>query len=41
VNRGGSWLNIAILARVSLRDYFTPAYRDYDFGFRPARSSVP
>ena len=41
VFRGGGWRLEADYARSTFRDYYCPDDRDYDFGFRPARSSVP
>jgi formylglycine-generating enzyme required for sulfatase activity len=38
VLRGGSWYDFARDARSALRDWFTPARRDYYLGFRPSRS---
>jgi formylglycine-generating enzyme required for sulfatase activity len=39
--RGGSWDYFAFSPRVSLRYTNVPDDRYFDFGFRPARSSVP
>ena len=41
VLRGGCWLDEAINARSAYRNFNNPDYRNYYFGFRPARSPVP
>lgn len=41
VIRGGSWDSNAIRCRAANRNSYYPAYSYYNFGFRPARSSVP
>ena len=41
VIRGGSWHNDAIYARCAMRFGITPGSSSSNFGFRPARSSVP
>ena len=41
VNRGGSWFSYASSCRVALRSNVAPSFRNYDVGFRVARSSVP
>ncbi len=38
VLRGGSWSNYPQSLRVAFRNLYTPGYRSYGFGFRPARS---
>ncbi len=38
VVRGGSWYNDARVLRASTRLWYGPSYRDYDLGFRLARS---
>jgi formylglycine-generating enzyme required for sulfatase activity len=38
VLRGGSWSNRPEIARVADRDGFEPTVRDYDLGFRLART---
>jgi formylglycine-generating enzyme required for sulfatase activity len=38
VIRGGSWFSGARYCRAANRGSFTPGYRDYDVGFRLARS---
>ena len=38
VLRGGSWFSVPSLARSAVRINVTPAYRDYDDGFRVART---
>ena len=37
--RGGSWLSIASVAQVANRNYGSPYYRDYDYGFRLVRNA--
>lgn len=39
VSRGGSWRHNANFASVSFRDYGSPNYRNYGYGFRVVRSS--
>ncbi|MEN9635443.1 MAG: hypothetical protein RL077_3847, partial [Verrucomicrobiota bacterium] len=41
VYRGGSWGNEPHGARSANRSIYSPGLRDYNIGFRPARSSVP
>src|SRR6202044_3851144 len=41
VFRGGSWHDRAGYCRAAGRDRNAPSYRDYDLGFRLARSSRP
>jgi len=41
VYRGGSWSYVAYIARSAFRNNYNPDLRNYNFGFRPARSSVP
>jgi formylglycine-generating enzyme required for sulfatase activity len=41
VIRGGGWDGDAFGCRVAGRDSDDPGYDDNNFGFRPARSSVP
>ncbi len=41
VRRGGGWDGNAVSTRVSLRRFNSPAVRWNNYGFRPARSSVP
>jgi formylglycine-generating enzyme required for sulfatase activity len=38
VNRGGSWLNSARLARVAYRNRLDPTFRNLDLGFRLSRT---
>jgi len=38
VIRGGGWFSFAQYARSAFRFSFSPDYRDFSFGFRPARS---
>jgi formylglycine-generating enzyme required for sulfatase activity len=39
VRRGGEWGSLAAFCRSAFRSGFRPTYRDYDLGFRVARSS--
>jgi formylglycine-generating enzyme required for sulfatase activity len=39
VRRGGSWSHVAQSARVPIRNYYTPDYRNGNLGFRLASSS--
>ena len=39
VRRGGSWSNLAVICRVSIRSYASPVLRPSDLGFRVACSS--
>ena len=41
VYRGGSWGSVAQGCRAANRSRYTPSYRSYYLGFRPARSIVP
>ena len=41
VIRGGCWFSFAYSCRAAYRYYDGPGISDYDYGFRPARSSVP
>jgi formylglycine-generating enzyme required for sulfatase activity len=41
VVRGGSWINVPKLLRAATRSSNTPDFRDYDLGFRVARTLVP
>jgi formylglycine-generating enzyme required for sulfatase activity len=41
VVRSGSWGHIPRLARAAYRNGFAPDYRDYNFGFRLARTITP
>jgi formylglycine-generating enzyme required for sulfatase activity len=41
VLRGGSWDGVSDLCSAWFRIYFTPEYRDFDFGFRLARTLRP
>ena len=38
VLRGGSFSNYELLARSSTRNYLAPSYRDFNYGFRLART---
>ncbi|MBT3389536.1 MAG: SUMF1/EgtB/PvdO family nonheme iron enzyme, partial [Chloroflexi bacterium] len=38
VLRGGSWSNFGNFLRVAYRISLVPSFRNYDFGFRCARS---
>lgn len=40
VLRGGSWYYKLGYVRSALRDFYTPDYRHYDLGFRPAQGQV-
>jgi formylglycine-generating enzyme required for sulfatase activity len=40
VLRGGSWVNLPIFVRVSIRDHFRPEFRDVSVGFRCVRESL-
>ena len=37
VLRGGSWLSSSVFCRVSLRNFYVPDFRFFDFGFRVTR----
>jgi formylglycine-generating enzyme required for sulfatase activity len=41
VVRGGSFLTLSSNVRSAYRDNFVPTNRDYDNGFRPARTFTP
>jgi formylglycine-generating enzyme required for sulfatase activity len=41
VSRGGSWYDYAFYGRAAFRLSLTPVNRNFNGGFRPARSSVP
>jgi formylglycine-generating enzyme required for sulfatase activity len=40
VIRGGSWYNIGPICQAATRDWFAPALRDFNLGFRLARVPV-
>ena len=37
VLRGGSWFNLAVLARCAVRNFYYPSLANYNFGFRCVR----
>jgi formylglycine-generating enzyme required for sulfatase activity len=40
VLRGGGWLSDVFIARCAYRDFYAPAFHDFDCGFRCARTQT-